>query len=189
MEDERYGRYSDPARYRPLVDAAERELERLEREFDVLRSDGPEVDSALASVSRRGRLVRLTPRVGQGAPVTIWMDDDADSDVLRYGLMVRFGRAFTQLMPDCGCDHCFEEGFEPVDYLIDDLRFCIHAVTEGGYTERLEAGGRLTVSFSIATGQAMRTQQQAELQPATDIVVPADGWGPWVPRASNRQTR
>jgi hypothetical protein len=97
--------------------------------------------------------------------------------------MVRFGRHYTKLMPDCGCDHCFEEDIESADRLIEELEFHLRAVSESRYIERFEDTGPLYVRFSVSA-ERWHATEQSELLPAADIEQPADGWVPWFRRAT-----
>src|SRR5579875_2391938 len=89
--------------------------------FRGCSSGGPRPRSIAATdIARVGRLILLTPQVG-GARVTMFLDEDLGSDVLGCGVMARFGPYYTELMPDCGCDGCFEAYSELSERLVEDL--------------------------------------------------------------------
>lgn len=154
---------------------ADRLLDELERDFRVLRTQGPEVDPALLGESRSARVVRLIPTDVHGAPLTVMFSDCP-------GLWVRFGRWYVGTFPNCGCDYCDESPAELAE-LFSEL---VQDLVAGRFSERCDRRSDLPVGqvrgangmdFSSRGGN--RTGDKA----ATDIPrPPKSGRAPWAHR-------
>ena len=97
---------------------------RLEKDFDVERTEGYGLDAELERGLEAARPhVRLDPRDPEAAPIAVVFSTFP-------GLNARFGRWFTESFPSCGCDACDEsaEGeIERLNEIVDDVvagRFC-----------------------------------------------------------------
>ena len=119
--EEAYGRVSDPGRYTVLHPAAEQLLDRLAGEYAVDRRDGDRsLDQGLVDGVEVDHVVRLTPRSGDGAALTVAFT--------RFpGLAVRFGDCEPRYLPRCGCDACDEDP----GALLDELRRDVVAFVTG----------------------------------------------------------
>jgi hypothetical protein len=124
VDEDAYGRVTNPERYRLLHEAARDLLARLEGEYDVERSEGLDVDPGLAAMGPVDSVVRLSPRGGEGAPVTLAFTGFP-------GIYTRSGETTTDAFPRCGCDACDEDPHN----LVEDLTGDVLAVTEGRFGE------------------------------------------------------
>lgn len=112
-------------RFTLLHEAADIMLDELTERYLVERREckeplGP--DDALV------RTVRLIPRMPTAAPMAIQFTD--------RGLLLRFGRWWTESLPACACDTCDEDP----KVLAERLRVHADALIEGGLWERVRRG-------------------------------------------------
>ena len=171
--EEAYGRVTDPQRYALLHDAARALLDRLEREHDVERAEGLDLDPELAGQPFAASLVRLTPRDRAAAPLTVLLTSFP-------GVHVRLGRWYHDALPHCGCDACDEDG----DQLAEDLLQLAEAAVTGRFTEELTGGDHPELRFSLAFdggGSSGTTPldrgRAAALGPPAELL-----WRPWPAR-------
>ena len=171
--EEAYGRVTDPQRYALLHDAARALLDRLEREHDVVRAEGLDLDPELAGQPFAASLVRLTPRDRAAAPLTVVL-------TCFPGVLVRLGRWHTEAFPHCGCDACDE----PVDDVAEDLLQLAKAAVTGRFTEELTGGDHpelrswLSSDGGHQSGSArLDPERAAALGPPAELL-----WRPWPAR-------
>ena len=122
--DPAYSRVTNPERFRPLHAAMLDIVGRLERDFDVERTEGYGLDAELEREREPARPhVRLNPRDPEAAPIAVVFSNFP-------GLNVRFGRWFTEPFPSCGCDACDESAeseIERLNEMVENVvagRFC-----------------------------------------------------------------
>ncbi len=115
---EAYSRVTNPERFRSLHTAMREIIVRLERDFEVERTEGYGFDEELEKgLKLAGPSVRLTPRDPDAAPI-------AAAFSTFPGVHVRFGRWRDDLFPSCGCDACDESAEEEIERLtglVDDV--------------------------------------------------------------------
>src|SRR6202171_2510794 len=130
---EAYSRVTNPERFASLHVVAGELLDRLQLEFDVVRTEGHGLDPELEEGCKLARpSVTLVPRDVGAAPIVVAFSAFP-------GLRVRFGRWWTTAFPTCGCDACDETAeseTERLKSLVDNL-------TAGRFREaiRLPANG------------------------------------------------
>ncbi|MFD5321628.1 DUF6226 family protein [Streptomyces sp. NPDC127098] len=125
-----------------------------------------------------GRVVRLVPARGDGAPLRLTFTDYPGVDV-RAGVWGGFAH------PGCGCDAC-DEG---VEELVEELERVVLAVAAGRFQEEYRAGSDTPVRYRI--GVAQDGDYRAGASSAEGVsparlaegrrrlrVLPA-GWAPW----------
>ena len=126
--DPAYSRVTNPERFRPLHTAMLAVIDRLERDFEVERTEGFGFDEKLTRGLELAREdVRLTPKDPDAAPVSIVF-------TAFPGLRIRFGRWYIEPFPGCGCDACDESAVDEIERLnemVDD-------VTAGRFREAIE---------------------------------------------------
>ena len=113
--EEAYSRVTEPERFGPLHDWALATVARLQRDYDVDRAEGENMDPYLERSPLSRPTIKLTPVQDSGAPITIAFTDFP-------GLAVRAGRWFTEWYPSCGCDACDEmpeRAFQDFTELLD----------------------------------------------------------------------
>ena len=124
-----YSRVTNPERFLPLHTAMLETVGRLERDFEVERTEGYGLDEELArGVDLVRPDVKLVPADPDAAPITVVF-------TAFPGLYIRFGRWYTEPFPSCGCDACDEsaEGeIERLNEMVDD-------VTAGRFRETIRA--------------------------------------------------
>jgi hypothetical protein len=193
---EAYSRVTNPERFAVLHRAAEELLDRLEREYQVNRTEGVDVDPTLYGGRPLDRVVRLTPSAGDGAPLTIGFTSFP-------GLSVRYGYYLVSGLPGCGCDACDEDRAALSEELTKRAGF----LAEGRYKEEILRGddemfpahdGPCFMRHYIFGGD-FDTPPEAfppgaeEAGPGGPIntdyiegpVAPArQNWGPWIRRSS-----
>ena len=127
--DEAYSRVTNPERFRPLHSTMLEILDRLESQFEAVRTEGHGLDEELTrgvDVARPD--VRLTPRDPKAAPIVV-------SFTAFPGVFVRFGRWYIEPFPSCGCDHCDESAEDEIERLND----MVDDVTAGRFREVVKA--------------------------------------------------
>ena len=124
--EEAYSRVTNPERFQPLHAAAVELLDRLEREYAVVRSEGRDVDDELGGRSLARPIVKLTPQDPEAAPIVVAFTDFP-------GLFFRFGTWRTEPFPNCGCDACDETA----DGSIEEMTRMVEAVVSGGFREAM----------------------------------------------------
>jgi hypothetical protein len=176
-----HSRVTDAERFGVLHDAADNLLDELAVQYAVERRDNKE---PLAGAD--GPLVRtswLVPRAPAAASLGVAFTDFP-------GVILRLGRWYQEVLPECGCDACDEDPLE----LVSDLRAHAGALVEGGLWERVHR--RLTGSWSEArlVGPDFSTSQQALLGARVARAARLDGfaaavqWAPWpAPRSRPRR--
>jgi hypothetical protein len=168
MDDERYGRVTNPERYRVLHEAATRAVSALESRYLVDRQAGLGLDPEL--IARAGAIAveRLVPQDRDAAPVTIAFTDFP-------GVIVRFGRWHVEAFPACGCDACDESPEDLTELLLAEL----DAIALGDYSET-ETSYNFTTSLgdSSGWGRAGTDRPDDHTMPRP----PAAGWRPWAVR-------
>lgn len=123
---EAYGRVTNPERFAGLHQVADDLLDRFDAQFQVERTEGLHVDTKIAGRRAVDRVVRLSPTVGDGAPLTIAYTSFP-------GLCVRYGRFLTTGLPHCGCDACNEDPQQ----LTDELTRRAQLLADGKYSEEI----------------------------------------------------
>lgn len=157
-----YGRVTDPDRYRVLHRAAGELLDRLAREFVVERVDDGDPDG--------DTVVRLSPSVGDGAPLTVEF-------TAFPGLVVRFGRRHVDAYPRCGCDACDEQP----DDLVAELREQVEILVTGGFSESLVRGPEAWITHRFAGRSGGRRLVDGD-EAATLGEADHWDWPPWTRR-------
>lgn len=166
-----YGRVTHPERFAPLHGVARDLIARLQQEFDVLATVGPEADAEWAADGEVISVVRLVPRSGGGTHLTVALD--------RFpGVRLRYGRTGgSGHYPQCGCDACDEQ----VDEAADRLHATVQQLVAGTYSEELvrtPAGAEITTRNSYGSGTAHYYGDEA-----ASLGEPwKQDWPPW-PRA------
>jgi len=176
---EAYSRVTNPERFEPLHDTATKLLERLEREFDVERSQRYGLDAELEKRYQSARpSTRLLPRDAGAAPLIMAFSAFP-------GLHVRFGRWCMMAFPSCGCDACdetAEDEIERLTSLIDDL-------TTGRFREVVRLNPNEHASKEFWSADEPSTRQSFPLPPefAPQLIAGGDHvvrvWRPWPRRA------
>lgn len=180
---EAYSRVTNPERFASLHDVAAEVLDRLEKEFDVERTEGYGLDSELEESCKLARpSVTLVPRDVGAGPIVVAFSAFP-------GLRVRFGRWWTTAFPTCGCDACDETAeseSERLKSLIDNL-------TAGRFREavRIPADGAASQkSESWSAGGRCSQQSHLDQARARQLVAASDrssyDWRPWPKRKEFR---
>jgi hypothetical protein len=168
VDDERYGRVTNPERYRILHGAASRSLADLELRYVVSRQTGAGLDTSLIDEPSTIAVERLLPEDPSAAPITIAFTDFP-------GVIVRFGRWHVEAFPACGCDACDESPERLVDLLVDEL----NAVAAGDFSET-----QTTYKFE-GSGSGWAARAYDEEPDSQSLRPPPDtGWRPWPGRSS-----
>ena len=124
---EAYGRVTDSERFRPLHESMLEIIRRLERDFDVERTDGYGLDGELErGLDLAGPCVGLRPRDPGAAPIVAAFTNFP-------GLHVRLGRWHIEALPACGCDACDES----VERQVESLEQMVEGVVHGRFREAL----------------------------------------------------
>lgn len=177
-DEDDLGRCSDPLRYVPVVQAAERAAARLEAQYDVRRVEGADVDPALSRGNTK--VVRLIP-TNAGAPITLALGNGDYA-----GVILRIGKLWTELFPSCGCDYCArpDDGPERVEHVVDALEDRLRSISEGTVSEGVAGDGQHFLRVQLDERRWWeRRGNPSELGAATDIDVPEGGrWEPWTRR-------
>jgi hypothetical protein len=165
--DDAYGRVTNPERYRPLHDAADRQLDELEHTYAVARAEGLPLDDFGGRVELV-RVVPLTPTSGDGSPLTVGYTTFP-------GLIVRLGRWHLPAFPHCGCDACDEQ----LDQLVAELRDQVQGLVDGKFSETLTPDWKLMHDYvGRSRGWTRLTPEQA-----AELGEPAHlEWGLWPKR-------
>jgi len=174
VDEEAYGRVTDPERYRTLHDAAGRLVDRLAAEYDVERVDEAEFGDSFARGVQVETVVRLSPRDPSAAPLAVAV-------TAFPGVLVRFGRWHVEAYPRCGCDACDEQPAE----LIEDLTDHVEMLVAGDFSESL-AQSLLTHAFvGGGWGERRLSRQEADRLGERG----AFHWQPWMPRVPRAPTK
>jgi hypothetical protein len=129
---EAYSRVTNPERFAPLHGFAQRLLDGLQRDFDVVREEGYGLDAELeqfAGLDAANPAVRLMPNAAGAGALTIAFTSFP-------GLIVRLGNWFVEPIPSCGCDACDETAEEEQDR----LEGLVGALTSGRFSESIRLG-------------------------------------------------
>ncbi|GAA3346162.1 hypothetical protein GCM10020358_56100 [Amorphoplanes nipponensis] len=170
-------RVSDSRRFLVLHEAAEDVLDELTARYVVDRREGKEPVGP-APDAEIVRTVRLVPRTPAAGPLAIAFTDFP-------GLVLRLGRWYLEVLPDCGCDECAEDPAE----LVADLRARVLAHVEGGLWERVRRGVTGSWLETRLIGPGLRVSRQAPVDPAEARAARREGfaapvqWAPWPRRA------
>jgi uncharacterized protein DUF6226 len=174
---EAYSRVTNPERFASLHGFAAELLDRLEREYDIGRTEGYGLDAELEQACTLARpSVTLVPRDIAAAPMVVAFSGFP-------GLLVRCGRWWTTAFPTCGCDACDEtaEGEAGrLQSLIDD-------VTTGRFREAIQIpdGGVAFQKFwSVSEGSSQESQfdRDRAQQPVAASDRSSYDWRPWPKR-------
>lgn len=176
---EAYSRVTNPQRFAPLHDAAASTLDRLERDFDVERSDAygfdPELEQG-CTLSRPG--VILLPRDPAAAPLRLVF-------TAFPGLRLRLGRWYTVAFPACGCDACDETA----ESEIERLHSLIDNLTAGRFREAIQVHADGTAwKASLFWSAAGHSAEHGRLDEdgLRTLLPPGDPssyeWAPWPAR-------
>jgi hypothetical protein len=111
---EAYERVTNPERFGPLHERADRLIDSLEAEYDVIREEATDVDEELSRFTLVKPCVCLRPRRRDEAPLVFgWTSFP--------GLVVRLGRRDVNVYPVCGCDGCNESAEDQGELLEEDV--------------------------------------------------------------------
>ena len=124
-----YSRVTNPERFLPLHTAMLKTVGRLEKDFEVERTEGYGLDGELArGVDLVRSDVKLVPADPDAAPITVVF-------TAFPGLYTRFGRWYSEPFPSCGCDACNESA----EGEIERLNEMVYDVTAGRFRETIRA--------------------------------------------------
>lgn len=124
--DPAYSRVTNAERFRPLHAAMLEMLGRLERDFDVERTERHRRDAELVpGLNLERPQVRLSPLDPDAAPIAVVFSTFP-------GLHVRCGRWYREPFPSCGCDACDASA----DGEIERLTGMVDDVVAGGFARR-----------------------------------------------------
>lgn len=179
---EAYSRVTNPERFAPLHNTAAQLLDKLERDFDVKRAEGDDLDSELEGRYPLARpSVTLVPRDPEAAPVVI-------SFSTFPGVYVRVGRWYTAAFPSCGCDACDETAEEE----IERLERLMENVTAGHFQEaiRISDSGEAWRETYLGPGAPGSVEKSVlDRNEAEQLILAQDrptyDWAPWRRRESN----
>ena len=128
--EEAYSRVTDAERFRPLHKATLELIDRLEVSFELERLEGYGLDPELEIRRMARQSVRLTPRGDFRAPMIFKFS-------VLPGLAARFGRWYTAVFTDCGCDACGSNADEE----FSRLNQAVAGVVSGRFREPLTVPG------------------------------------------------
>lgn len=169
MNDDAYGRVTNPERYAVVVDAARSLVDELVASYDVVPVSGDPVTDFTEFGGSAVELIRLQP--SEGAPLAVLVTDFP-------GVILRAGRWGVEGFPVCGCDACDESP----DDLIEELRRVAGAVVAGRYEEWLTRR-RKRYSFSGPWGSTSREERLRRRQwRRLGEPLGSRRWPPWPPR-------
>jgi hypothetical protein len=139
-----YSKVTDPERFRPLHEAANRLLGQLEQEYVVARQESDPLAEPLGRIEV-SQIVELVPASAASAPLLV-------AYTAFPGLVLRFGHASTALFPACGCDACNESAEQEASR----LEQVVGGVVEGRFREviRRAWGGGIAVRWELGSGDA-----------------------------------
>lgn len=127
--DPTHGRVTNPERFRPLHPTMLEIIARLENDFDIERTERYGLDCELSKAQEPACPdVKLTPRDPAAAHIVAAFSTFP-------GLIVRFGRWYSEPFPSCGCDACDESP----EIEIDRLKEVINDKTAGRFRETIES--------------------------------------------------
>ena len=157
-------------RFSLLHEAADTMLDDLIGRYLVERRDSKEplgLDDALV------RTVRLIPRMPTAAPLAVQFTEP--------GLLLRFGRWWSESLPACPCDTCDEDP----KILAERLRVHADALIEGGLWERVRRGLSGSWFEARLIGAGVRSDREGPLSAAGARNARRGGfaapvqWAPW----------
>ena len=169
MDDDAYGRVTDPERFAVVHAAADALVAELVARFAVDAAEGLDVDpEVVAMLPGCLRVVRLTPRSPSAAPLTLaWSPFP--------GVHVRFGRWHRRGFPHCGCDACGDTGPD----VADELRVEVGLLVDGHFAESFD-GVHLRHSFRSPTRTSRSETLVAGTPLAAQLGPPGSfAWEPW----------
>lgn len=173
---EAYARVTNPERFSPLHDLAERLLNELSRQYAVIREEGYDLDhdSDRNALSRPS--VRLTPENDSEAPLQI-------SFTSFPGLSIRLGKWCVERLPACGCDACGES----IETTREWLDFLVHSTVAGHLREEIVLPRQNEDALRIIEiGEAARGRVATRRTPVSRAEAEAwvtsrsaRAWAPW----------
>ncbi len=173
---EAYGRVTNPDRFAVLHAAADALAVELAARFVLTTSTDADIPVDL--VDRFAdvlRTLRLDP-AGHGAPVTFVF-------TAFPGLVVRYGRWYTDVLPACGCDACDDD---PSD-LVAQLTARLWSVAREGFHERRDVRrGGIQDSFRFASDSSWGWAPFDDHQGRRRVEAAGTGtvdWPPWPTRS------
>ncbi|KNC19066.1 hypothetical protein AC792_08035 [Arthrobacter sp. RIT-PI-e] len=174
--DDAYSRTSNLQRFASLHTVADSLIEWLQNTFDVRVEESPAVvDDFLQSPGDIIRAVRISPRDPAAAPLTFVLTDFP-------GVFLHAGALRDFHFPSCGCDTCDDD----VVRLADDLEWTVHAVVNGGYSERYIEGDTWMESRLEGPEDTMRSEQtqvselpEDKVALARTVLPPTGRWSAW----------
>lgn len=150
IEDDAYGRVSDPQRFAPLHELAREHRDRLLASYDVdLRQATRPARSGLPLVDSW----RLVPADPAASPLTFLLSDFP-------GVSLAFGTHSEESFPSCGCDACDEDAED----LASGLASTIETVVTGGITEAVERRGLLRTPWQITQTRHPGGSRRSEMR-------------------------
>lgn len=162
-------------RFAVLHDTADSLVDDLTQRYMVERRETKE---HLGADQTFARTVHLIPRTPAAAPLAIAFTG-------LPGLRIRFGRWWTQSLPDCACPGCEENP----ERLAEELRNQTEALIEGGLWERVRRGWRGSWFEARLIGVRYRDDRAGPLAPEAARLARVNGfaaavqWAPWPRRA------
>ncbi len=171
-----------PERFSRLQPFALDLLKRLERDYDVFRSEAFELAPRMRPFEHARPPVTLTPTVPTAAPIAIGFAPHPS-------VIVRFGRWVAEPFPSCACDAC-EETAESEAARLEEL---ITEVVAGRFREEVRipvlGHARLIWSFGEHSGHSAHRSGWSLLPRSEARALRRRGsgatiWGPW-PKRSN----
>ena len=175
---EAYSRVTNPVRFLALHWVATDQLERLEAEYDVVRSAAFDLPPEMEPFEQVRAPLRLTPVESTAAPISVAFTPFPS-------LLVRCGRWLVESFPSCGCDACAETAeseSERLQLLLDD-------VVAGLFREKITIPllGRATHEWRLGDGTPVRRSCWRVVARSSARKLVARGarevqWQPWVKR-------
>lgn len=181
--EDSYSVTSNPVRFAPLHTVAHALIEYLAQVYDMDAQQVEPEDAELIQPHEDVReIVRLSPRSGDGAPLTLVLTGFP-------GVMVEAGVLGSFPFPACGCDACDDDVLSQVA----ELEGLVLAVARGGYAEHYPVGRRMeaesavvmTDDAGIITGTGGGRREPSELAPellstaTARLAALPHGWRPW----------
>jgi hypothetical protein len=173
-DSEEHHNFNNTVRFVALQHAARHLASRLEREYVVERSDGPDLTPFIESNWPGANATRLQPDTGAAAMAFVFGDDAFPGVDLTYGFAGR------SLFPGCFCDECNESVDENAQRMLD----VVDSVVAGRFVERRVRrvfahdqyhNDRIGAAYRVATTEQLDASLRA-VMPRGEII-----WRAWTP--------
>ncbi len=169
-----FGVATNPERFASLHEVASALLAQLTRDFDVVRSEGLDLDPTVMVASKLRTLVKLTPASDDAAPLVVGFNSFP-------GLSVRMGRWHLVHFPACGCDGCEESATNEAERFCENVQSLVAGHLQEAVEIRRFRPSRLTYRLRFMNGLHVGTKyvSRAEARAMAGNGPREFNWAPW----------